>query len=129
MKSFNELFSSKLAILKKEKKYLYIAGDFNVNTDPMIRGNGNIQNFKNTLSSNFLFPLINKPTRVTQHSSTIIDNIYCNTDNLADNCKSGIFRLSISDHYAIFCVNHNIHTSNAKCTMIKREFTQRNEYL
>ena len=92
----------------------------------MIRGNGNIQNFKNTLSSNFLFPLINKPTRVTQHSSTIIDNIYCNTDNLADNCKSGIFRLSISDHYAIFCVNHNIHISDAKCTMIKREFTQRN---
>ena len=126
LKSFNELFSSKLAILTKEKKHLYIAGDFNVNTDPMIRGNGNIQNFKNTLSSNFLFPLINKPTRVTQHSSTIIDNIYCNTDNLADNCKSGIFRLSISDHYAIFCVNHNIHISDAKCTMIKREFTQRN---
>ena len=52
--------------------------------------------------------------------------IYCNTDNLADTCKSGIFRLSISDHYAIFCVNHNIHISDAKCTMIKREPTQRN---
>ena len=91
----------------------------------MIGGNGNTQNYKNTLSSNSLFPLINKPTRVTQHSSTIIDNIYCNTDNLADTCKSGIFRLSISDHYAIFCVNHNIHISNDKCTMTKREFTQR----
>ena len=47
-------------------------------------------------------------------------------DNLTDTCKSGIFRLSISDHYAIFCVNHNIRISDAKCTMIKREFTQRN---
>ena len=126
LKSFNELLTSKLAILTTENKHLYIAGDFNVNTDPMIGGNGNTQNFKNTLSSNFLFPLINKPTRVTQHSSTIIDNIYCNTDNLADTCKSDIFRLSISDHYAIFCVNHNIHISNDKCTMTKREFTQRN---
>ena len=76
LKSFNELLTSKLAILTTENKHLYIAGDFNVNTDPMIGGNGNTQNFKNILSSNFLFPLINKPTRVTQHSSTIILTIF-----------------------------------------------------
>ena len=120
LKSFKGLLTSKLAILTTENKHLYIADDFNVNTDPMIGDNGNTQNFKNTLSFNFLFPLINKPTRVTQHYSTIIDNIYCNTDKLADTCKSGIFRLSISDHYAIFCVNHNIHISDAKCTITKR---------
>ena len=92
----------------------------------MIRGNGNAQNFKNNFSANFLFPLINKPTRVTQQSSSIIDNIYCNTNNLADTCKSGIFRISISDHYAIFCINNNIHVSDVKCTFIRREFTQKN---
>ena len=126
MKLFNELLSSKLAILSTESKHIYISGDFNVNTDPMIRGNGNAQNFKNNFSANFLFPLINKPTRVTQQSSSIIDNIYCNTNNLADTCKSGIFRISISDHYAIFCINNNIHVSDVKCTIIRREFTQKN---
>ena len=43
LKSFNELLTSKLAILTTENKHLYIAGDFNVNTDPMIGGNGNTQ--------------------------------------------------------------------------------------
>ena len=41
LKSFNELLSSKLVILTKENKHLYIAGDFNVNIDLIIRGNGN----------------------------------------------------------------------------------------
>ena len=89
-------------ILQREKKHIYLAGDFNVNTDPLIRGNINIQNFKNMFSSNFLFPLINKPARVTQQSSTIIDNIYCNENNLESSCKSGIFR-SISIYIRPLC--------------------------
>ena len=76
-------------------------------------------------SANVLFPLINKPTRVTQQSSSIIDNIYCSTNNLADTCKSGIFHISISDRYAIFCINNNI-LSDVKCTIIRREFTKSN---
>ena len=39
---------------------------------------------------------------VTQNSSTLIDNIYCNIPNIATPCKAGILRTSISDHYAIF---------------------------
>ena len=97
LKSFNDLVTDKLSILQREKKYIYLVGDFNVNTDPLIKGNINIQNFKNMFSSNFIFPIINKPTRVTQQSSTIIDNIYCTSnENLESSCKSGIFRLSIS---------------------------------
>ena len=60
------------------------------------------------MASRFLFPLIDKPTRVNQQSSTIIDNIYCSLDNLVDICQSGVFRFSISDHYAIFCINNSI---------------------
>ena len=92
----------------------------------MSRCDGNAQNFKNNFSAIFLFHLINKPTRVTQQSSSFIDNSYCNTNNLADICKSGIFRISITDHYAIFCINNNIHVSDVKCTIIRREFTQKN---
>ena len=126
LKSFNDLVTDKLSILQREKKHIYLAGDFNVNTDPLIRGNINIQNFKNMFSSNFLFPLINKPTRVTQQSSTIIDNIYCNENNLESSCKSGIFRLSISDHYAIFCIINTIHVRPDKHTIIRRNFNQKN---
>ena len=95
LKSFNDLVTDKLSILLTEKKHIYLAGDFNVNTDPLIRGNINIENFKNMIFSNFVFLLIIKPTRLTQQASTIIDNIYCNENNLESFCKSGIFRLSI----------------------------------
>ena len=73
-----------------------------------------------------MYPLIDKPTKVTQKSSTIIDNIYCNSDNLSDICKSGVSRFSISDHYAIFGINNSIKICDDTHTIIKREFNQKN---
>ena len=84
LKSFNELLTSQLSILHNEKKQLYIAGDFNVNTDPLVKNDINTQTFKNIFSSNFLFPLIDKPTRVTCHSATIIGNIFSNASDIAN---------------------------------------------
>ena len=70
--------------------------------------------------------LITKPTRITEHSATLIDNIYCNISNLADTCKSGILRVTISDHYAIFCINKSVTIKNAKQNITKREFSNKN---
>ena len=111
-----------LSILHNEKKHIYLAGDYNVNTDPLVRGDTSIQNFKHILSSNFLFPLINKPTRVTHQSATVIDNIYCNASDIAATCKSGVLRISISDHYAIFCIINNSHIKAEKETKIRRNY-------
>ena len=70
-------------------------------------------------------PLITKPSRVTQNSSTLIDNIYCNISNIATSCKTGILRTSISDHYAIFCISRNeILSSNRRC-IEKRRFCEK----
>ena len=126
LKSFNDLVTDNLSILQREKKHIYLAGDFNVNTDPLIRGNINIQNFKNMFSSNFLFPLIIKPTKVTQQSSTIIDNIYCYENNLESSCKSGIFRLSIIRPLCHIWYNNSIHVRPDKHTIIRRNFNQKN---
>ena len=46
-----------------------------------------------------LYPLINRPTRVTTHSATIIDNIF--TGQSHDNVTSGFIIDDISDHFAI----------------------------
>ena len=43
-------------------------------------------------------PLISKPTRVVNHSATLIDNIFCNTLPLPD---SSIILSDITDHYPI----------------------------
>ena len=101
---------------------MYICGDFNVNT--LHKDNGGLvkQDCINLLSSSFFCPLITKPNRVTQNSSTLIDNIYCNIPNIVTSCKAGILRTSISDHYAIFCISKKETLSSKKTIIKKRGF-------
>ena len=49
-----------------------------------------------------MIPLINKPTRITSHSATLIDNIFFNALGIIHN--SGIFLNDISDHFLIFTI-------------------------
>ena len=44
--AFNELLSDMFDKIQHENKYVYIFGDFNVNTLPNIKGNVNIQDLK-----------------------------------------------------------------------------------
>ena len=78
LKSFVQL-NGMLGKLQHENKHVYITGDFNVNNMlPHIKSSLNRQDFMNIFSSSFFSPLITKPTRVNDHSATLIDNIYCN---------------------------------------------------
>ena len=55
----------------------YIMGDFNINLlDHNI--SPPVENFINQMISKDFLPIINRPTRVTPHSCTLIDNIFCN---------------------------------------------------
>ena len=58
-----------------------------------------------------MFSLINKPTRVTDTSATLIDHIWSNDYN---NCiKNGIvFDDSLSDHFPIFAVFNHLEQVN-----------------
>ena len=128
LQHFNELLARVLGMLQRERKYVYICGDFNVNTLHIDNGSLAKQDFINLLSSSFFCPLITKPTRVTQNSSTLIDNIYCNILNIATSCKAGILRTSISDHYAIFCISKKETLSSNKTIIIKRSFCDKYIY-
>ena len=109
-----------------QKKIVYVCGDFNVNIMPHIKGGLSIQEFKNIFSSNFCFPSINKPTRVTDHSASITDNIYCNAPIQGSDYYSGVLIVSISDHYGIFCVNNSSKIQNKNTQIVKRSFCDRN---
>ena len=79
-------------------KHVYLMGDFNI--DLMKCNSQHIsQEFVETLMSVSLLPLISKPTRVTDRSATLIDNIFCNILPIPE---SGIVLSDISDHYPIF---------------------------
>ena len=126
LKEFNKLLSSTFDKMQRESKYVYISGDFNVNIMPHLKGGLSIQEFKNIFSSNFCFSSINKPTRVTNHSASIIDNIYCNVPIQGSDYHAGVLTVSISDHYGIFCINNSSKIHNNNTQIVERSFCDRN---
>ena len=126
LREFNKLLSSTFHKIQQEKKIVYVCGDFNVNIMPHIKGGLSIQEFKNIFFSNFCFPSNNKPTRVTDHSASIIDNIYCNAPIQGSDYYAGVLTVSISDHYGIFCVNNSSKIQNKNTQIVKRSFCDRN---
>ena len=72
---FNNYISKCLTIINTEKKECYVSGDFNI--DLLKYGTINkYAEFLNTLTSLGFLPHVLQPTRITEHSSTIIDNIW-----------------------------------------------------
>ena len=61
--------------ISKEQKSIFLLGDFNVN---LLNYNEHNQTnkFLDSIASNSFIPLILKPTRITSHSNTLIDNIF-----------------------------------------------------
>ena len=69
-------------------------------------------------------PVITKATRVTDHTSSIIDHIYTNTPEKI--IKSGICLADISDHLPVFCtLGNTLPTSNKPRYF--RDFTHFNQ--
>ena len=79
----------------KHNKTVFLCGDINI--DLLKYGSdNNTTHYVDTMFSLGLYPLIDKPTRITAHSSTLIDNIF--TNELNYNINSGILINDISDH-------------------------------
>ena len=117
VKSFNEVTDK----ITKENKLCYLMGDFNVNLMNYHRINLTGEFLDNTYS-NSLCPLINRPTRITSHSATLIDNIL--TNNIDSHVVNELLFTDISDHLPIFsiwfvensnfCQDHSIYTFRDK---------------
>ena len=122
---FNDLLSTILDMIVKENKMIFLLGDFNVNMAPNIELSPDAEEFKNIFFSHHLFPLINKPTRETKHTATVIDNIFCNATSPLDICDLGILRPYISDHHGIFCVMNSEKSRDIKQSYVKRNFTKK----
>ena len=102
VKSFNEYFNHVIAKITDEKKICYLAGDFNIDLLKSESVN-DTKDFFDTLTSNLFVPHITLPSRITNRSQTLIDNIFSNNPEF-ENCTSGNFTFSISDHLAQFLI-------------------------
>src|SRR6218665_418186 len=85
VRSCNICMQPLLNYLTKTNKKLFIAGDFNIN---LLKLDHHLQtsNFLNTMASFKLIPVILRPTRITEFTATLIDNIYTNSNQKMDSC-------------------------------------------
>ena len=93
-------------------------GDFNIN---LLSNENKVHNFLNLLYLYYFFPTINKPTKVTSTSASLIDNIWIS--NLHNHQVSGIHYTSISDNFriiSIFSVENNAILQSSTITVTKR---------
>lgn len=97
--TFNRLFESVVNSLSTRHacKHTYLAGDFNID---LIKHDSNIQcqNLINNMTNLGFIQLVSRPTRITDHSATLIDHVY--TNNIHSTISCNILTIDISDHLA-----------------------------
>ena len=54
-----------------------------------------------------MFPLIDRPSRITEYSATLIDNSFSN--NLNEKISNGLLIDDISDHLPVFSITKEMH--------------------
>ena len=108
-----------------KSKYVFIMGDFNINL--LNADNRYATDLIDMFHSLGLLSLINKPTRVTDGSITLIDHIW---SNCFDKVKyNGILYTHISDHFPIFSIfdiEGTLLNSDSRKLLLFRDFSDLN---
>ena len=102
LQEFTQYMINTLLKLNKENKEIYICGDFNID---LLKYDEDIvaQEFYNLMTSNGFIPQITLPTRITDSSMTLIDNIYSNM--FLNNTFRGNDIIEIADHLLQVVIN------------------------
>ena len=96
--TFIDEFAETLETLQVNRNAIYLCGDFNID---LLKINTKIHynTFYNNLMAAGYLPRISLPTRVTNHSATLLDNIFSTEFG---NNDSGVIVNNISDHQMIY---------------------------
>ena len=100
--SFLHNLDTCLEKLAAENKHNYLLGDFNI--DLSVPHDNQSHQLMNTLSSYDLYPHIDKATRITPTTHSLLDNIFSTDIN---NKSNGIIYYDISDHLPIFMISRS----------------------
>ena len=122
--TFNEYLQETLSNPAVFNKHVFILGDFNIN---LFNYNSStpITNYVNFLFSQQFLPYIIHPSRVSAHSSTLIDNIFSNiTDN---ETLSGNILTKITDHFPQFLIVKHAGITYKNLSYFQHDFSRFNE--
>ena len=90
--------------MKATRHSSYVCGDYNIDLLKVKRNKHYCEYFDEFISQGFI-PKITLPTQISEHSSTLIDNIF--TSNKDERESSGILLNQISDHKMVFALREN----------------------
>ena len=95
-----------LCKVDKENKIYYVMGDLNID---LLKSEScdYTRRFLEILFTSSYVPLVLRPTRITQHTATLIDNIFTNDIETIDSSINGIIFSDISDHLSIVHVRRS----------------------
>ena len=116
LQTFNDEFLESLEILQSKRLQVYLCGDYNINLLKIYKKDQYNIFFEKLVSAGYL-PKISLPTRITDHSATLIDNIF---GNRIDNNESGIILNNISDHQMIYTYS----TAQLPCRTREKQYVQ-----
>ena len=91
--------------MKAMKHSCYVCGDYNIDLLKVKTNKHYCEYFDEVISQGFI-PKVTLPTRISEQSSTLIDNIY--TSNIDERESSGILLNQISDHQMVFTIIENL---------------------
>lgn len=98
-----ESLEENLRFLDRENKEIIILGDTNCDFSlPRPSVANHISHLQEIYDLFGLRQLIEEPTRITLHSSSLIDHI--STSEYANILESGVIKTSLSDHFLIYCI-------------------------
>ena len=99
IEDFCNEFDQLISKISSKEKHIMIMGDFNINL-LRVEDHAGTHSFFNNMTAHNLLPTIIRPTRITTHSATLIDNIFTNAWPEINEAK--IITSDISDHLPIY---------------------------
>ena len=123
--TFESAMNTILEKIDRENKLCYLMGDFNIDLFKS-ESCDYVSQFIEQLFTSSFFPLITKATRITDHTDTLIDNIFTNNLEKRDESLNAIIFSDISDHLPIvhvfdtniFYKNRNVNETTVSCQRI-----------
>lgn len=114
--SLNDILTS-----ANDKKYsdIHVFGDFNLNL--LNHDDKDVNDYVNLMFSFSLFPLITRPTRVTDTTATLIDHIWSSQPEKNTGCY--IINIDLSDHFPILAEFRLKSTRKETNNVFKRTFS------
>ena len=120
IKEFTSELKTIIKQLKNDKYEVFILGVMNID---FLKYNihANTEQYLDMLYLDNLIPVITKPARISDHSSTLIDHIYTNVS--IQKVVFGIALVDISDHLPTFSL-YNTSICRSNKTIYLRDFSQ-----